>query len=557
MGAVYEAESSERGAGRGLPGSVTLRPIVVTMALSLAALSSPAQQLPPGHVDPAPILDAAAHAMGVDQLGCVSMAGTAYTGMVGQNITQNTDWPAGEPLQGYVRVIDYERRSSVERFRRDALKNPASWKYGPGWRGGMPIQRHARQTFAVRDDHGWHMDGQGSPVPAPASAELWQLDIWMTPHGFVRAARMPGARPTAIWRWEVGESGRDGATTGGIKKVAVISATVLGKYRVNATVRDGDIVQRTQTRVPHPVLGDMNYEHEFTEWQDLGDGIVFPGGWHHHDGWDDERQVPVLSGGHNSFGGSFPKIAAIDCEPLEVPEAVSEATESPSEVASEQLADGVWLLGGTSHNSVAVEFSNFVAVIEAPLHEGRSLAVIDRVVELAPDKPLRFLVNTHDHYDHLGGLRTYLHVGATILTHQRNRMFYEAELLNYVPRMLEPDMVSLYPPTEISEGYTMEDIDEKYVLSDRERQLEIHYVQGLGMHVEGMLMAYLPREGILIQADLYDPGLLPAEISRPTETERALLRNARQLGLSPKTVAPIHGAAVSWEEFLRETRQAP
>lgn len=68
-------------------------------------------------------------------------------------------------------------------------------------------------------------------------------------------------------------------------------------------------------------------------------------------------------------------------------------------------------------------------------------------------------------------------------------------------------------------------------------------------------MAYLPRERILIQADLYDPGLLPEDHPRPTQEERVLLRNARQNGLRPETVAPIHGDPTAWGDFLRETRQ--
>ncbi len=532
--------------------------LAALLATPWLAAPAPAQDLQRGHVDPMPVLDATAKAMGVDQLRCVSFAGAGYAGKVGQNLTQDTDWPRGEALEDYSRTIDFERRASIERFARKPGMNPASWKYGPGWLGGTPLQQHEHQTFAVQGLHAWHVDGPGAaPIPAPSSAELWQLDIWMTPHGFVRAARMPGAETSAIWRWELGESGRDGATTSKIQKVTVVSATVLGKYRVNATVREGNVVQRTQTRVPHPVLGDMNYEHEFTEWKDLGNGIRFPAGWHHHDGWDDERQVPVLSGGHNSFGGSFPEMRANDCAPVDVPEEVRNATRPNDAVQPEALADGVWLLGGNSHNSVAIEFEDFVAVVEAPLNERRSLAVIDKVVDLVPDKPIRFLINTHDHYDHLGGLRTYLHVGATILTHQRNRMFYESELLNYAPRTLDPDMVSLYPPTEISEGYTMEDVDEKYILGDGERFLEIYYVQGLGTHVEGMLMAYLPNERIVIEADLYDPGLLPDGYPRPTETESTLFRNVRQNGLEPSIVAPIHGTAVPWDEFLRETRQGP
>ena len=535
---------------------MSLRILGLLVAAGFVTAHAPGQTPAPGHIDPFPVLDRTAEAMGVDQLGCISFSGTGYAGMVGQNIEQSSDWPLGEPLDDYSRTIDFERRTSVERFRRRPVLNPASWKYGSGWLGGTPLQQREQQTFAVAGSDAWYVDGiDGTPVAAPEVADLWQLDIWMTPHGFVKAARMPGAETTAIWRWELGESGRDGATTSNIQKVIVVSATVLDKYRVNATVREGNIVQRTQTRVPHPVLGDMNYEHEFTSWQQVGDGIIFPAGWHKHDGWDDERQVPLITGGHNSFGGNFPDITANDCTPLAVPDVVRQAPPADHFVETSKLAEGVWLLGGGSHNSVAVEFAGYVAIIEAPLNERRSLAVIDKVVELVPDKPIRFLVNTHDHYDHLGGLRTYLHIGATIVTHQRNRLFYESELLNYVPRTLEPDMVSLYPPTEISEGYTMEDVDEKYILGDGERFLEIYYVQGLGIHVEGMLMAYLPGERIVIEADLYDPGLLPDDIPRPTETEHAFYNNVIQNGLSPALVAPIHGEAVPWERFLEETKQ--
>jgi glyoxylase-like metal-dependent hydrolase (beta-lactamase superfamily II) len=532
---------------------MTQRLWILLVALVVTSRFAVGQNLAPGHVDPWPVLRAAAKAIGADNLKCVTFSGTGYAGKVGQNVTQDTDWPRGEPLANYSRTINYETRSSVEQFSRKPGMNPRSWKYGTGWLGGTPLQQKERQTFVVHGNFAWHMDGEGAnPIPAPASAELWQLDIWLNPPGFIKAAMAPGSNPTAIWRWEMAESGRDGATTAGIEKVTVVSATVLGKYRVNATINSQNLIQRIQTWVPHPVLGDMNYEHEYTEWRDVG-GVKFPAGWHHHDGWDDERQIPTISGGHNGFGGSFGKIEPNVCTSSEtVPEVVKQAAVPRAQVETQRLAEGVWLLGGSSHNSVAVEFKNHVAVIEAPLDEQRSLAVIAEVVKLVPNKPIRFVINTHAHYDHLGGLRTYLHVGATVITHQRNRVFYETELLNYVPRTLHPDMMSLYPPTEISEGYTMEDVDEKYVLTDGTRNLEIYYVQGLAAHVEGMLMAYLPKEKIIIEADLYDPptsdNTLPATSK---EIHRAFYDNVRQLGLDVSTIAPIHGRVVPWSDFVK------
>ena len=92
---------------------------------------------------------------------------------------------------------------------------------------------------------------------------------------------------------------------------------------------------------------------------------------------------------------------AIGTGTVEVPESVRRAT-FPVRVETAQLADGVYLLGGTTHNSIAIEFKDYVAVVEAPLDEARSLAVIEEVVKLVPAKPIRFLVNTHQHHDHIG-----------------------------------------------------------------------------------------------------------------------------------------------------------
>ena len=281
---------------------------------------------------------------------------------------------------------------------------------------------------------------------------------------------MPGADPRAVWRWELGETGRDGATTAP-EKVTIVSITVLGKYRVDATINKENLLQRIHTWVPDPVLGDMNYEHEFTNesYVDLGNGVRFPTGWHHHEGWDDNYQAQSVNAGHNAFGGTFADIQPGACsDPVTVPDSVRSAS-FPTSVETEELASGVWLLGGNSHNSVAVEFRDYVAVVEAPLDEARNLAVIDEVVRLVPDKPIRFLVNTHQHHDHIGGLRTYMHIGATIITHWKNHDFYTRDVLNYAPRTLEPDMLALWPPTELAESYQYETVRENYWLNDAAR----------------------------------------------------------------------------------------
>jgi hypothetical protein len=110
----------------------------------LTASVAAAQPLPRGYVDPWPVLRAASKAIGADKLRCVTISGSGYAGKVGQNVTEDTDWPRGEPLMNYTRTIDYEARSSVERFTRRPGMNPRSWKYGVGWLGGTPLQQHER-----------------------------------------------------------------------------------------------------------------------------------------------------------------------------------------------------------------------------------------------------------------------------------------------------------------------------------------------------------------------------------------------------------------------------
>ena len=521
------------------------------VAATLMSLPTSAQELPPGFIDPGPVLEAAAEAIGVAELRCVTISGSAYAGMVGQQRLNGyeVDWPRGEALRNYSRTMNWDSGTMVEEFDREPGHNPASWKHGLGWRGGTPLQRATRQRFAVNGEYAWHVDGQGSePVAAPPEdAERWQLDLWLNPHGFLKAAMMPGADARATWRWELGEMGRAGATTVP-EKVTIVSITVLGKYRVDATINSQNLLQRIHTWVPDPVLGDMNYEHEFTDasYVDLGDGVRFPTGWHHHEGWDDNYQAQSINAGHNTFGGTLADIRANECDdPVTVPAAVRE-TEFMVEVTTREVADGVWLLGGASHNSVAIEFADYVAVVEAPLDEPRNLAVIDEVVRLVPNKPIRFLVNTHQHHDHIGGLRTYMHIGATILTHWKNYDFYTRDVLDYAPRTLAPDMVALWPPTELAEGYQYETVRENYWLSDGERSMHISYVHPLA-HVEGMLIAYLPREKILIEADLYDapgPGISPP--TRATAANRTLFGHVQRLGLDVETIVPIHGLPVAW-----------
>jgi glyoxylase-like metal-dependent hydrolase (beta-lactamase superfamily II) len=532
--------------------------LATAAAIAIGTVTASMQQLPPGRVDPAPILAAAAKAIGTDNLKCVTVSGTrGYTGALGQQRFADigVDWPR-IPFTRYARTMNWEAGTMREEIDRKPGQNPASWKFGLGWRGGTPVQKSERQIFMVNGRYGWSQDGVGSPAVAarPEDAERWQLDLWISnPHGFLKAARLPGANPRATWRWELGEMGRDGPTAIP-ERVTVVSITVLGKYQVDATINRDNIIQRIHTNVPDPVFGDTNYEHENSntaygaKYVDAGNGIRFPLTWHHHEGWDDNYAAQFVNGAHNALDGLLDNVQANVCpDAATVPDSVRQAT-FPVRVETQKLAEGVYLMGGDTHNSVAVEFRDYIAVVEAPLDEARNLAVIDEIVKLIPNKPIRWVVNTHQHHDHIGGLRTYMHIGATIITHVKNFMFYNRDVLNYRPRLLEPDMVSQLPPTELAEGYYWERLTENYTLTDGSQTLHMSYVHPLE-HVEGMVMAYLPRARMVIEADLLDTHEgLPAA---PGALNRALYNQVQRLKLDVAQVVPIHGAPVAWSDFAK------
>ena len=508
------------------------KPFLLCLVFVVSSLSTAT----PGAQDVKAVLQTVAKTLGAENLRCVTYSGGGYVGSVGQNYTPRDDWPRVE-LASYTRTVNFDTRSARE----EQVRRQGAFPARGG--GGMPIQGDVRQVNLVSGDYAWTLQG-ANVVPQPAAAAQRQLDLWLTPHGFVKAA-IAATNPVMLTRHEGGEAGA------GKRRVTVISIT-LGRNRVNATISPENTIERVQTWVANPVIGDMYYETVYSNYKDFGP-LKFPTRFHHHDDWDDTASGnPVVRGGHHGFDLTVTDAQANACgESIATPEAVQKATIAPVSVDSRKLADGVYLLAGGTHHSVAVEFRDFVAVVEAPLNEERSLAVIAEIRKLAPAKTIDYVVNTHHHFDHSGGLRAYVHEeGSTIITHRGNRDFYGQEVFSLkAQRTLQPDRLSLYPPEEAAEGYRFETVVEKYALSDGIRTMTIHHMQGLN-HVEGMLIACLPQERIVIEADMYAAPPAGAPLPPPTAAAKTFLTNLRRLKLDVSTIVPIHGPVVSWADFM-------
>ncbi len=352
-----------------------------------------------------------------------------------------------------------------EEFDRKPGLNPAGWKYGIGWEDGA-LQKKLHQTFMLNGTHAWYIDGAGRVAGRAASGRRRDLS------GRARAepARLPEGGGAARARTRrpsgAGSSARWAATDRRCRRSGCASSrSRWGKYRVDATINKENLLQRIHTWVPSETLGDMNYEHEFTERQlcDVGDGIRFPTGWHSHQGWDDNFGAQAVTAGHNAFGGTLKDVQANVCpDPVTVPDAVRRR---PSRCASTcrrwPTACICWPAARTTASPSSSRRSS-PSSTRRSAKRGASRSS-RRSCGGFPNKPIRFVVNSHQHFDHTGGLRAYNHIGATVITHWKNFDFLNRDVINYAPRTLRPDMVSLWPPTELAEGYYFETVRENYV----------------------------------------------------------------------------------------------
>jgi glyoxylase-like metal-dependent hydrolase (beta-lactamase superfamily II) len=199
---------------------------------------------------------------------------------------------------------------------------------------------------------------------------------------------------------------------------------------------------------------------------------------------------------------------------------------------------------------VAIEMKDHVIVVEAPLDDSRALAVIGEVKRLVPAKPIRYVVNSHQHFDHAGGIRAFAGEGVTVITHETNRAYVERALA--APARISPDHLA-----KSGRPGTVEGVRDKRVLTDGTRTVEVHHIAG-SPHEDGMLMVYLPAEKLLSQADLFTPGPPNAPPpATPNPSTVNLAENLKRLNLAVDQHLPLHGRIVPAADLFKAIGQNP
>jgi glyoxylase-like metal-dependent hydrolase (beta-lactamase superfamily II) len=172
-----------------------------------------------------------------------------------------------------------------------------------------------------------------------------------------------------------------------------------------------------------------------------------------------------------------------------------------------------------------------------------SVAAINLIKKTVPNKPIRYIINTHNHFDHAGGLRTYAAEGATVITHRDNIPFFEQVWAN--PRTINPDRLAKSGRKPVFEG-----VVGSRTLSDGSRDLVLYHYAG-NMHNPGMLMAFLPEEKILIEADSFSPSPNPKDVPTAIPNLVHFYNAVERLKLDVQVIAPMHGRLATLDEVRK------
>src|SRR5688572_19346261 len=394
-------------------------------------------------------------------------------------VCQGTHDPM-RPINNYVRVIDLAAPASRHTGATNNIGAGGSTTVTPG-------------TFFQ----------QVTPQQADVS-QPWagSLEFYITPWGFLKGAAENNA---TVSRRRV-----DGKNYNVVTWSPAVKAPSGKAYVINGYVNDNNLVDRVETWLGDNIMGDMHIVANYTGWKDFG-GVMAPskivqtrGGWPFFEvdvaaakaNPPDVAALvppPAPASGRGAPAGGPPPAAAAGRR--------GQGGASPAlTVTSDKLGDGLYRLttGPGSYDSLIVEFRDHIMMLEAGQSEARALAYIAETKKLFPNKPIRYVMNTHAHSDHTGGLPALVAEGATIITQKNNEVFFDRAL--NTPRTLLNDTLAKNPKKA-----RVEAVSDKKVYSDGNVTVEMYHVSPVP-HSNGLMVAYFPKEKILFQGDFSLPA---------------------------------------------------
>lgn len=292
------------------------------------------------------------------------------------------------------------------------------------------------------------------------------------------------------------------------------------------------LISKQELSLSDALLGDARQETAFRAYKTIGKFKV-------------PAEITTLTGGVKNYAWRLAEVAFDnDLTGNEFKAGFDFPVRAPAVPANEppvqKLGENVYVVRAGTYRVLVVDLKDYIFVMEAPVGDAASRDVIAKIKETIPGKPIKYLALTHHHLDHAGGARTYVAEGATLVTTRGNRNYFEQMASSRFT--LAPDTLARNP-----QPLKMEFVENgKRAFTDGATTVELYDI-GAGPHAEEMLVAYLPNEKILYQADLFDD--LQGLRSRATVQLAEWIESRR---LAVETIIPAHGRITSLADFQKD-----
>lgn len=447
-----------------------------------------------------PAIAAASKAMGVDNLISITYSGSARNGAFGQSKS------IGDPM-GPVNV------TQINGYTRTIMLVPPATP-------GTVISRATGTTMPPT------VPGTPAPTPGQFNQNItaaqsnggWTqgLNIWTTPWGFLKNAA--NAAPNSIVvRQQAGQ-----------QVVSYSPANLRSPsgqpYTVTGYINAQNLVTKVETRVEHAVVGDLLVEFDYSNYQNMN-GVQVPTRIVQR-----QAGLPTFDANITAGTPNPPNLADLLTVPAQpAPAAPATPAAVPPAAEAQMLGPGAFKITG-NYTSLAIDMGDHILVVESGQNDARGQAVMAAAKRAIPNKPIRFVVNSHPHFDHASGLAAAVAEGATILTHRNNEPVLERLLAG--PRTLMGDSLAKVTNrrTNVVEGVGDRDVRR----GTNGKVVELHHIPN--EHSDGMFAVYLPAEKVLWSADI--------TVVNPTPTQLGIVRAANQaitrLSLDYSSWIPAH-----------------
>jgi glyoxylase-like metal-dependent hydrolase (beta-lactamase superfamily II) len=446
------------------------------------------------------VVAAASKAMGVDTLNSITYSGTARNGAFGQSKA------IGEPMGSVnvTRITEYTRTIN----------------FAPGGDAAALVSRATGPTQPPT------VPGVPAPMPGVFNQNIngtqattnWNQaqNIWTTPWGFLKGA----AANNATVRQQ-----------GGQQVVSFTPPNIKSPsgqtYSVTGYINNQNLVTKVETRVDNAVVGDLLVEYEYSAYQNMN-GVQVP------------TRIVQKQAGMQTFDA---EIKSATPNPSNLTALLTPPPPpgggpgggpggpppAPAAPPVEKLGEGAFKIGG-NYASLAVDMGDHILVVESGQSDARGQAVMAAAKQAIPNKPIRFVVNSHPHFDHASGLSAAVAEGATILTHNNNEQVLERLLSG--PRTLTGDSLS---KSTTKRSNVVQGVGDRDVRKGANgKVVELHRVPN--EHSDGMLIVYLPAEKVVWSADI--------TVVNPNPNQLGVVKSANEtiskLKLNYGTWIPAH-----------------